>query len=101
MFNVLQQDRDHVEAIQYTHSKMIKKYMSEFNCDSIGSNHIKSIESNHDGEPFNETIKFDDESNGSDCSIDKNAHSAYKSIKFDGKSHWSVSWIVKKCMRHA
>lgn len=39
--DVLQQDKNHIKIIQYTHLKTTEKQRSEFNCDSIWPNHIE------------------------------------------------------------
>ena len=85
MIIVLQQDRNNIKIIQYTHSKTREKQRSISNCDSNRPNHIKSIESNDNCESSKDSSKVDNESNKSDCSFDKCVLYAHKPIKFNGE----------------
>ena len=84
MIIVLQQDRNNIGIIQYTHSKTREKQRSTSNRDLnqlLNQLSPMTIESSKD------SSKGDNESNKLDCSVDKYALYAHKPIKFNGESN--------------
>ena len=71
MIIVLQQGRNNIEIIQYTHSKTREIQRSTSNRDSNQPNHIKLIESNQNRGSSKDSSRIDNESNELDHSVDK------------------------------